>query len=148
VVLVGQRAQALDQRPERLHLDRQLAGPGHEQRAAHLEPVAQVDLLDSVVGLQRVALEVGLQRAAGILQRHEGDLAHVAHRHGAPGQRHDLVGEGRAGLGAFVRGVQRRGVVAGAVAVRVRFEAPLFEALQVPETLLALLLERLLRHDP
>ena len=85
LLLVGEAVEFFRQGPQRLRqqaqvgdLDRQLAGPGLEQRAARADDVAQVPVLESVVrvGAQRIGGDVELDAAAHVLQRGKARLAH------------------------------------------------------------------------
>jgi hypothetical protein len=55
VELVGQRPQALGEEAQALDLDRQLAGLGLEERALGADDVAEVELLEVVVGSAPIA---------------------------------------------------------------------------------------------
>ncbi len=89
VPLVRQRPQRLDQQPQLLDLDRELAGARLEQRAFGADDVADVPALELVVGLaERGLLQEQLDRAAAIGNPGERRLAHDALRHHAAGHRH------------------------------------------------------------
>ena len=89
VELVGQRAQALGQQAQRRHPNGQLAGLGLEQRAFGADDVAEVEVLERVVGLvaERVLGDEELDPAGRVLQGREARLAHDALEHQAAGDR-------------------------------------------------------------
>jgi hypothetical protein len=90
VELVGQRAQALGEEAQPLHVDRQLAGLGLEQRPLGADDVAEVEVLERrvVLGADRVDADAQLDAAGGVLQRREAGLAHDALEHQAAGGGH------------------------------------------------------------
>jgi hypothetical protein len=89
VELVGQWPEALRQQPQPRDLDRQLAGPGLEQRPLGADDVAEVELLELRVRLvaDGVDGDAQLDPAGRILQRREARLAHHALEHQATGDR-------------------------------------------------------------
>src|SRR5690606_5231544 len=64
MVFVGKGPQGLDEQPEGSNVDGQLAGLGRVERAGHLDPIAEVELLQRVVVFELVLLERDLDAAA------------------------------------------------------------------------------------
>ena len=89
VPLVRQRPQRLDQHAQFFHAHRQLARLGLEQHAGGREDVADVVLLEGLVGVaERIALQEDLDLPGAILQLGEARLAHDALEHHAAGHVH------------------------------------------------------------
>ncbi len=87
--LVRQRPQRLDQHAQFFDAHRELAGLGLEQHAGGREDVADVILLEGLVGVaERIALQEDLDLPGAILQLGETRLAHDALEHHAAGHVH------------------------------------------------------------
>ena len=102
VELVRQRPQRLRQQPDRAHLDRELARLRAEERPLGADDVAQVPVLEVLVGLRAegVGLHVDLDAPAHVLERGEGRLAHQALQHHPAGH----AGARRRGLEVLLGG--------------------------------------------
>ena len=87
VPLLGHGEQRLGEELQLLGVDAQLARAGAEQIALHADDVADIEHLEELeIALAHgVLLDVDLQTLAVLLQVREPGLAHVAHRHHAPG---------------------------------------------------------------
>ena len=106
VELLRQRPQRLREQPERRDLDRQLAGARPEERPRCADDVAQVPVLERLVGLgaDAVARHVELDAPAHVLDRREARLAHDA-------LQHHPAGDGHADSRRLERLVRRRAVL-------------------------------------
>ncbi len=87
VELLGQRAQRLREQADLRRVDRELALHRPEDGALDAQDVAQVPVLERLVGLDAgdVVVHVDLDLAAHVLERRERGLAHDALQHHAAG---------------------------------------------------------------
>ncbi len=93
--LVGQRPEGLGQQLEGLDLHRQLALAGGHDGSLDADPVAEVEVVELLVGVaEHRPGDEQLHLAVAVAQRREGQLALAPQQHDAPGHPDALVGLG------------------------------------------------------